>query len=156
MSRCRTLRNAIRAGIAALPSLAAEIAAGKILIGDAPTVRHAWETTLNLPVIVIVYLGKKPDGGKLSTRVNQDFVYSFALVVIADSYQPEETPDAVYEAEEIGEALLELRTVKLATMSGEGIYLGYSSEAQDVPSDRPLEGGRAAIIQSWETTKVRI
>lgn len=156
MSRCRTLRNAIRAGIAALPSLAADVAAGKICIGDAPTVRHAWETTLNLPVIVIVYLGKKPEGGKLSTRTNQDFVYSFALVVIADSYQPEETLDAVYEAEEISEALLELRPVKLATMGGEGVYIGYSGEAQDVPSDRPLEGGKAAIIQNWDSTKVRI
>lgn len=156
MSKVRTLRNAIRAAITALPELAVQIAEGRIRLEDAPTVEHAWEAALDKPTIVIVYAGKRKEGGKLSTRKNEDFIFLWYLVSIADSYQKEETPDAVYEAEEIAEKVLDLREVKLATMGGESVYIAYASETQAVPPNRPLEGGRAAVIQSWESTKVRV
>lgn len=156
MSRVRTLRNAIRVALAALPDLSADIAAGRIRLEDAPTVEHAWEAALDKPSIVLVYAGKRKDGGKLSTRVNDDFQFLWSLVVVADSYQKQESPDAVYDAEEIAEKVLALRGVKLTTMGGEPVYLAYASETQAVPPDRPLEGGRAMVVQSWESTKVRV
>ena len=156
MSRVRTLRNAIRAGIAGLPGLSAGIAAGTIRLEDAPTVEHAWEAALDKPSIVIVYAGKRKEGGKLSTRENDDFTFLWHLVSIADSYQREDTLDGIYEAEEIAELVLALRGVKLATMGGEAVHLAYASETQAVPPGRPLEGGKAAVVQTWESTKVRV
>ena len=156
MSRVRTLRNAIRAALATLPDLAAPIAAGTVYIEDAPTVEHAWEAASGKPSIVIVYLSKGKEGGRLSTRVNDDFTFRFALVYIADSYQREDTLDGLYEAEEIAEMGMALRGVKLATMNGEPVYLAYGSEVPLVPPNRPVEGGRAGFAQTWESTKVRV
>lgn len=150
MSTVGELRSAIRSALTALPGMSG------VMVTDAPTPEHAWEAARNKPCVVLCYGGKKKAGaGGISIRDTDDFVYVWHIVVVADCYQPEGSTDAVYAAEEIAEKVSAIRSVKLGLWGGEPVYLGYAQESWIVPPNRPLEGGEAGVIQTYETTQVR-
>lgn len=144
------------------------IAAIKTVLGpDVPVfesrVRAAWYL-MNLPgheAIVMCYEGQPmKERGPVGSRDRQGYVYRFSIAICSGDWA---TPvGATYGAADLGERLRgspalpretpNLRTQQIATILGEDVYVRFLDEVPTAAPNSTMQGGRFALLQTWETS----
>lgn len=147
MSNASTIRAALKIAIAALVPSGTNVY-------EARVPQMVFAVALRRPAVVIAYGGKPKAGeGPVGRRDRQGYVYAFTIAVVGEDWQ---TPEgAAYDAADISDALMALRTVQLTTINGNPVYLAFESETPEVLSGATEQGGLYAMVQSWRTNEVR-
>lgn len=115
--------------------------------------------------VVVSYAGKpKRREGPVGRRGVQGYVFRFSIAITGEDWAS--PAGATYEAADVAEELFgsptlpvetpSLRTTSLGTIAGETVYLRFVDEQMQMAPNSTPEGGRMAIVQTWETDEVRI
>ncbi len=108
-----------------------------------------------LPCVVVAYAGKpKEDEGPVGRRDVQKYSYRWVIAVVDEDWQ---TPEgAAMRVADLTETIFDgLRTVQLATVGQNPVFLKFESESPEVDPGAGDQGGRYAMVQAWRTNDVR-
>lgn len=157
MSTISTLRANLLSAIATILPVGTEIIEARVPAASfSVAIRH--------PAVVVSYSGKpKKEPGPVGNRGKQGYSYVFTIAIVEENWQG--PAEAAYGAAELAELLhgspalspatLNLRTANLGTINDEAVYLQFVSESLEVDPGSTAQGGKFAIVQTWETGEIR-
>jgi hypothetical protein len=115
--------------------------------------------------VVVSYAGKpKREPGPIGKRDRQGYVYRFTIAITGENWAA--PAEATYAAADMAETLFgspfappntpNLRTETIGSIAGEALYLRFVDEVMQMAPNSTPEGGRFAIVQTWETNEARM
>lgn len=110
--------------------------------------------------VVVSYAGTPLRArGPLGKRDRDRLYYQFQIALCSGDWA--DPVGALYTAADLSEYLLgspalpddtpNLRTTLLANIYGDDIYLRYAGQAAKMAPNSSLQGGRSALVSTWET-----
>jgi hypothetical protein len=134
----------------------------EVLEGRVPAT--AFALAIRTPAVVVFYGGKpKKEDGPIGRRDRQGYSYVFTIAIVEANWA---TPQgAAYEAANLAEIIHgsptspdgtpNLRTIDLGVIHEDHVRLRFVSEAPEIDAGSTAQGGKFALVQTWQTEEVR-